>query len=137
MDAVEPTVFARCGFAFLFEHFRQMAMVAESGVECYFRYAQVCFLKKATRGVESLLEDVLSRTDADYLHEHALEVGYGHSAFLCEVFHGKLLLQILGDFLYYRIEFLLPYGACMFRNASAICAQSADDGAIAFAQRID
>ena len=122
MDAVDSAVFAGGGFVFLLEHFRQMAMVAESGIECYFRYAQVCFLEKATRGVESLLEDVLPRTDADYLHEHALEVGYGHSAFLCEAFHRKMLLQIHGNFLYYRIELLLPYGACMFRNVSVICA---------------
>ena len=121
----------------LLEHFRQMALVAESGVECYFRYAQVCFFEKATRGVESLLEDVLSRTDADYLHEHALEVGYGHSAFLCEAFNRKIPLQVPGNFCDYRIELFLPYGAYMFRNASAVCAQSADDGAIAVAQRID
>ena len=121
----------------LLEHFRQMALVAESGVECYFRYAQVCFFEKATRGVESLLEDVRPGTDADYLHEHALEVGYGHAAFLCEASHGKRLRYVFRYLGYYRIELFLPYGAYMFRNASAICAQSADDGAIASAQRID
>ena len=39
MDAVDSAVFAWSGFAFLLEHFRQMALVAESGVERYFRYA--------------------------------------------------------------------------------------------------
>ena len=66
----------------LLEHFRQMALVAESGVECYFRYAQVCFFEKAAGGVESLLEDVLPGTDADYSHEQALKMRYRHAIFL-------------------------------------------------------
>ena len=86
MDAVDSAVFARCGFAFLFEHFRQMAMVAESGGNGYVVDGLVGFFQHSAGNIEPLLNDILSGTYPKYSHEHALKMRYRHAifgSFLC------------------------------------------------------
>ena len=79
-------VFAGCDAAFAFEDFREMAQVAETGVDGYVVNTEIGVFQFSAGGVQALLKDVFARTDTDYSHEHALKMRYRHAifgSFLC------------------------------------------------------
>ena len=72
--------------AFAFEGFREVAQVAETGVDGYVVNAVIGVFQFSAGGVQALLKDVFARTDTDYSHEHALKMRYRHAifgSFLC------------------------------------------------------
>ena len=75
-------VFAGCDAAFAFEDFREMAQVAETGVDGYVINTEIGVFQFSACGVQALLKDIFARTDADYSHEHALKMRYRHAIFL-------------------------------------------------------
>ena len=75
-------VFAGGDAAFAFEDFREVAQVAETGVDGYVINTEIGVFQFSAGGVQALLKDVFARTDTDYSHEHALKMRYRHAIFL-------------------------------------------------------
>ena len=75
-------VFTGCDAAFAFEDFREVAQVAETGVDGYVVNAVIGVFQFSACGVQALLKDIFAGSDADYSHEHALKMRYRHAIFL-------------------------------------------------------
>jgi hypothetical protein len=83
---VLAAVFTGCDAAFAFKDFREVAQVAETGVDGYVINTEIGVFQFSAGGVQALLKDVFARTDTDYSHEHALKMRYRHAifgSFLC------------------------------------------------------
>jgi hypothetical protein len=83
---VLAAVFAWCDAAFAFEGFREVAQVAETGVDGYVVNAVIGVFQFSAGGVQALLKDIFAGADSDYSHEHALKMRYRHAifgSFLC------------------------------------------------------
>jgi hypothetical protein len=79
---VLAAVFAGCDAAFAFEDFREVALVAEAGVDGYVINTEIAVFQFSAGGVQALLKDVFAGSDPDYSHEHALKMRYRHAIFL-------------------------------------------------------
>ena len=59
-------VFAGCDAAFAFEGFREVAQVAETGVDGYVINTEIGVFQFSAGGVQALLKDVFARTDTEW-----------------------------------------------------------------------